>query len=361
MSVSDTKGVVGLTNIGNTCYGNAVLQALRHQVDLTIFILQGNHEALLKKKPASEKKKLLEEYATLVRNLWSGERGAVSTRDLWTAMIPAAMKAGFEQFRIPMAHDAHEFLVFLLDQFHEALAEQVNMTIRTSSSNPDVKGALAFWKQSFEKSYSPFVELLFGIQRKSVKCPCGYESITWESLNIFKTSVPAATGGSVKLLDLMAAEGAPDTIDGYACDSCKGKTKATVSRSLWRLGNWVIVVLKRNENSGRRINTVVEIPDTTSFASIFHTASTEPSGRDMYELFATVNHHGSSGGGHYTSQAKHPVSGRWALYDDEGTQPIGSPELGPSTYIVMYRRQPASAKPLAALAPAATPAAPVAA
>jgi ubiquitin carboxyl-terminal hydrolase 4/11/15 len=132
-----------------------------------------------------------------------------------------------------------------------------------------------------------------------------------------------------------------EEIEGYACDSCKGRTKASVSRSLWRLGNWVIVVLKRNENSGRRINTPVEIPEKTTFSSVFHSASMEPSAKDPYELFATVNHHGSSGGGHYTAQARHPVSGQWAFFDDENAREIERPELGASTYIVMYRRQPA--------------------
>ena len=201
--MASNKSLVGLTNIGNTCYGNAVLQALRHQVDFTIFLLQGVHTDLIKKKPQSEKTKLLEVYADLVKTLWSSDRGVASTRELWRHMIPAAMKAGVGQLRMPIAHDAHEFLVFLLDQFHEGLAEQVHMKLSTPS-NTDVKGALEFWKQSFEKTYSPLVEIVFGIQRKSVKCSCSYESITWESLNMVKVSVPSK--GPVKLLDLMVDE-----------------------------------------------------------------------------------------------------------------------------------------------------------
>jgi len=337
---SEKKGVVGLTNIGNTCYGNAVLQALRSQVDFTIFILQGQHEHLLKRKPASEKSRLLESYSSLVKNLWSSESNTVATRELWSAMIPAAIKAGYEQFRIPMAHDAHEFLVFLLDQFHEALAEEVSMTISTTNtSNTDVQGALEFWKSSFEKSYSPLVGLVFSIQRKSVKCQgCNSESITWESFNMTKVSVPKSDK-PVDLIDLMVSDGEDDVIEDYACDKCKPKrTKATVSRTLWRLGNWVIIVLKRNENSGRRINTQVTIPLECKFTPAFHTKSQESSSRDSYELFSTIHHHGSAGGGHYTAQAKHPVSGKWARYDDEDAKETDKIILDPSTYIVMYRR-----------------------
>jgi ubiquitin C-terminal hydrolase len=337
--MSSSKGMVGLTNIGNTCYGNATLQALRHQVDFTIFLLQNQQEEFIKRKQPNEKIKLLTAYSDLVKNLWSSEKEEVTTKPFWGSMIPAAIKAGFEQFRIPMQHDAHEFLVFLLDQFHEAMAEEVNMTIRTSSEHKDTRGALEAWKSAFQKSYSPLVELVFGLQRKCVTCEsCKAESVSWETMNMSKVGVPKTPSGPVTLLDLLAAEDADDAIEGYNCEKCKQRGKATVTRSLWRLGNWVIIVLKRNENSGRRINTPVEIPLMTTFGKSFHPSSTEPSGRDSYELFATIHHHGSSHGGHYTAQAKHPVSGAWAQYDDESARQIETPQLDASTYIVMYRR-----------------------
>jgi ubiquitin carboxyl-terminal hydrolase 8 len=338
-----SKGILGLTNIGNTCYGNATLQALRHQVDFTIFLLQDQHKEILQRKSSSEKTKLLEAYSELTKSLWANDSGCIPTKDFWGTMIPAAIQSGFEQFRIPMAHDAHEFLVFLLDQFHEAMAEGVTMTIRSSSQNKDTRGALEAWKSSFEKSYSPLVELIFGLQRKCVKCEqCKAESISWETFNILEVSVPKQSTDPVNLLQLLSAESKDDRIEGYHCETCPTRTNAAVFRNVWRLGNWVIVVLKRNENSGRRINTLVEIPLTTSFQTIFHPSSSEPSAKDSYELFATIHHHGSSGGGHYTAQAKHPVSGKWAHFDDEMGREIQQPLLDASTYIVMYRRNPSS-------------------
>ena len=338
---TDKKGIVGLTNIGNTCYGNATLQAIRHQVDFTIFLLQENHKKILDKKEPNEKTILLEKYSDLVHAMWKTEHSYEKTHDFWSSMIPSAMKAGFEQFRFPQAHDAHEFLVFLLDTFHEALANPVKMVIKDTTKG-QAKEALEFWKKSFEKIYSPFVDLVFGLQRKSICCSeCKKESVTWETLNMFKVSVPKLTSSTnpVELLDLMASEGSSESIEDYSCDSCSPKrTKADITHTMWRLGNWVIVVLKRIENNGRRINTPVNIPLTTTFERIFHSSSPERSGKDKYQLFATINHHGSAGGGHYTAQAKHPVTGEWVFYDDERTSSIQEPTLDPSVYIVMFRR-----------------------
>ena len=77
------KGISGLTNIGNTCYGNAVIQALRHQVDFTLFLLQGSHKPLVKKKEASDRTRMLESYAELVQQLWSAEGSVIKTRNFW--------------------------------------------------------------------------------------------------------------------------------------------------------------------------------------------------------------------------------------------------------------------------------------
>jgi ubiquitin C-terminal hydrolase len=371
--MSENKGLIGLTNIGNTCYGNATIQAIRHQIDFTIFLLQDHHKELLKNKKSSEKTRLLESYGDLVRELWTSEsstnirtalpsdyksnrlsepmnmksleKGYTQTRPMWSSMIPAAILAGVDHFRMPVAHDAHEFLVFLLDQFHEAMAEEVTMVVKTSPEKKHTREALEFWKRSFEKSYSPLVELVFGLQRKAVVCQvCGKESPSWETMNMFKVSVPTERREEpYNLLELMREEANAEEIDEYSCEGCKPtRTKAKITHTLWRLGNWVIVVLKRNENTGRRINTPVEIPFNTTFTELFHPDSAEPSKTDTYELFSTIHHHGSAGGGHYTSHAKHPVNHKWAHYDDERVYEVdGNPELGPSTYIVMYRRRTA--------------------
>lgn len=341
--MTDTKGVIGLTNIGNTCYGNAVLQALRHESDLTIFFLLGKHNEIIKRKGTrgdEDATRLIERYGELIRNTWANEKGVERTRDFWKDMVTLAKKKGYDQFQFPIPHDAHEFLSFLLDQIHEGLAEEVEMSLRIDESKKEVRSALEFWKSSFEKSYSPIVEILFSLKRKCTTCEaCGNESVTWETFNMLDVTVPSG-GEPAKLMDLLVADGKGDELDDYVCSgTCKERTKARVYRSIWRLGSWVIIALKRFGNNGQRINTPVEIPNQTSFDSIFYNKTIEPSKSHVYDLFATVHHHGMAGGGHYTARAKHPVTGMWNLYDDENTAPIPGPSLlDPSVYIVMYRR-----------------------
>ena len=266
--MSLAKGLCGLTNIGNTCYGNATLQALRHQVDLTIYILQDQHLDHLKTKKPSEKTALVESYGELVKAMWTGSNPIVKTRDFWMKMIPAASKVGFEQFAMAIPHDSHEFLMFLLDQIHEGLAEEVSMTIKPSVSQPEVIQALTYWKQSFEKSYSPMVELLFLLRRRSVVCStCNNESVSWEHRNTTELCV-TKSDTPLELIDLMVDDCKGEDIDEYHCLKCPTRGKATVKYGYWRLGNWVIITLKRNENSGKKINTHVNIPSSINFGKV---------------------------------------------------------------------------------------------
>ena len=336
---SASQGLCGLTNIGNTCYGNAILQAIRHHVDLTLFFIQDKHVPILKKdRPSNE---MIQSYVHLLKLMWTSTGGCEKTAPFWKDMVRLAVKHSYEQFQYPHPHDSHEFLGFLLDQFHEGLAQPVHMHLRSTSKDAEISSALSFWKASFEKGYSPLVELAFSLRRKCTRCDfCKAESITWETFNMLDVTVPEDNTKTHSLVDLILSDGKGDELTDYACLKCSPtKTKATVTRSNWRLGSWLIITLKRFDNKQKRLNAVIDFPLETTFTSTFHPTSPEPSFRDTYELFATVNHHGAAGGGHYTAQAKHPVTGQWNLFDDERCVPITAPHIDMSSYVVMYRKK----------------------
>jgi ubiquitin C-terminal hydrolase len=80
----------------------------------------------------------------------------------------------------------------------------------------------------------------------------------------------------------------------------------------------------------------VNLSHTEKFYDVFAKESHEPSKHIEYNLFATVDHHGSHYGGHYTAQSKMITTGEWAHFDDESMSDIQGPSLGRSTYMTFW-------------------------
>merc|ERR1712112_774101 len=62
-------------------------------------------------------------------------------------------------------------------------------------------------------------------------------------------------------------------------------------------------------------------------------------GGEEFQLYATVNHSGGPGGGHYTSYAAHPVTNTWHLFDDgKVTKEEPVSEKQNLAYVLFYKR-----------------------
>jgi len=346
---NDEKGVTGLLNMRNTCYLNSVIQALRHNTELSAFFLENKHQQWVQKKPGSPKVELVNGYADLLRALWSGSKPAyVRPEGFLQCMHPAALAAGFDQFTVPMQHDSHEFLTFLLDQLHEGMAEEVNIEIlRPAPTNPREKAitaALEAWKSLFGKNYSPLTEMIYGLMRVSLTCTkCGTCIDKWETFNCLKLPIPKTmdlSGSRPTIQSMLTEELQEEQIEGYACEKCSPERPTVIRKcSIWRLPRMMVLSLKRFTYDGRKIHTPIQFDanEILNFQQYFSADSPEPSQTQKYECFATVDHHGVAGGGHYTAQTKSPLTSAWHQFDDETANSIAEPHFGESTYLLFLK------------------------
>ncbi|XP_028163916.1 ubiquitin carboxyl-terminal hydrolase 20 isoform X2 [Ostrinia furnacalis] len=112
-------GLVGLQNMGNTCYMNAALQALSNTAPLTSYFLEC--AAAVSVLAADKKPGLSRAYQKLIKEMWSRKtRGYV---------VPNGILYGIRNvhpmFRGYHQHDTQEFLRCFMDQLHEELKEPV--------------------------------------------------------------------------------------------------------------------------------------------------------------------------------------------------------------------------------------------
>jgi len=339
------RGVIGLANLGNTCFMNSALQALRHCPEWTLFCAQGKAMEHCQKRDTPHAK-MLEAYIELLKSLWSGIGPAyVIPKGFVEALREVVKGTVYEDFTRRTPQDAHEFLIWLLDQMYMATQQEVSIQIVERPDIPkEIYQALGGWKSAFEKAYSPLTDLVFGMSRVQYEChTCKTFHTRWETFNTLKVQpCLGERGDPLSIYECLQKEFASEEIEDYACDKCApNRTKATKHYKLWRLPKLLIVTYKRFTPMGTKLNFPVQLDASQhlNFEPLFVSESQESSKKADYSIFATVDHHGHHMGGHYTAQAKSPISGEWHFYNDDGVNSIDSPRFGSETYMVLLRQK----------------------
>jgi ubiquitin C-terminal hydrolase len=337
------KGVVGIQNMGNTCYCNSTIQLLRACSEWDAFCLtQPFAEQLATVSDSDSNKKILLAYQDILKSLWSAYLPAyVRPMGFISEVCKAVKGTVYESFGIPVPNDSHEYLVYLLDHFHEALKttfEYQEQVVPTNASPVDRMRILANngWNQYLSKNKSKVVDFFFGMIRKTVHCTnCSNNTYQWEIFNSLK--VPCEGQTFMEWIQREVNE--QSEIEGYSCDNCKGRHTAKIQSHLWRLPSNLFVTLRRFNYDGRKnMSPCPYQGDTLSFQEFFAPESEGAQQSWSYELRGVSDHHGTHMGGHYTAQFKHPISQKWWWMDDEKAHVMESPRFSASNYIFFFKK-----------------------
>lgn len=122
----DSRGLVGLQNLGNTCYMNGALQALSNCQQLTRFVL--DCPGFLKDKG------LCRSYSDLIREIWNSR----SSQYAVPTSIIRNIKCIYPAFRGCTQQDTQEFLRCFLEQLHDELKEPFKKPKQTSPSRKSI-------------------------------------------------------------------------------------------------------------------------------------------------------------------------------------------------------------------------------
>ena len=346
--ISDpNKGFGGLINMGLTCYGNAVIQNLRHLSKLVWIMEEGKYNTLFKKGAIDRRKKLQDvtsAFAEIVQFIGKCNKGQSVRPGTFWKRVPGAVKDTlYEQLADKMCHDSHEFFLFLFEALHEATSQEVDMRIvRAPASTPEeelVHGALKAWQDTFAKEYSPLVHMFYGMFHQKTVCQaCNKVSHRWEAFNALKLPVPQ-TGEQFNVMDALRDDMISEDIPDYVCEACGPPRRAAKkSVTIWRLPLTLVITLKRFTNDGKKIRTPVASLQTVDFAPYFSEESPERLGETRYTLRGMVDHHGQPSFGHYTAQCRHMGNDKWFTYDDEAVREMSGPGFGESTYMLFLER-----------------------
>ncbi len=313
--MSSNHGLAGLLNVGNTCYANAVIQALRMIPSWTILV---DKHRVDPKKGIPEK--IFSAYQDVARTLWSPESvaGAICRpMAFWKEVHESVIDTVYESFNERIPHDSHEFLCYILDQCHEALKEET----------PD--------RHLYPDGYrSPVTDLIFGWDKITVSCPCGHETSRYEPFNMLK--VPISDSTETSLVQQLIDDRLDENLEGYSCDNCKQQENIKLKRRIWKLPSTLFYVVKRFKPDGRKDTSYLAYDGAAvDFSDAFASDSPHIT-KSPYKPIGTIDHMGSHMGGHYVAQVYHPLQQKWVIFDDETSHILDNgPNIGHQTYIIV--------------------------
>ena len=333
----------GIPNRGNTCYFNAAVQTLCCIVE-DIFI-SGEY---CKKLPDNENiKNFMFHLAHLIASIennngkWNKKHINIHLNYVFSYI---GTLDNFKRFIRYSQADSAEFLIELIDILSTYMRYEISFKITLSVKEKHLdemdKKRLCFYNTLKQQiKYTSIIEdRIQGYYRASIKC--NYEDCD----NVSEKFEPFLTlqlpiDGMNTLEECISDYVKPIQLDPdnqWLCDKCKRKSQAIRKLSLWKTGNYIIILLKRYLNI--QISTVKDGRSIVSpeYLDLSQYIEDNRDNENLYSLCSITFHSGNLNKGHYVNVRK--TNNKWFVFNDESVQNANNINTS-SGYYLVYKRK----------------------
>jgi len=328
------RQINGLSNLGNTCYINSVLQSICLNEDLCYFLLSNKY-----------KKKMKVVDNAFMTNLTRTLRAMYDVKKIIAPVsLIKTLDKEIDNLNIHCQQDAMDILITILDKIDTVLSREVNVKIKPLPNSDKVTiNSKKEWSNFLQKNYSEIKKFYYGQLCSITHCnECLNESIIYEPTAHIPLSLPSLTPNeTADIYDCFKTFNENEKLENenqYLCSKCNKKTDATKKMSIKITPSHLVIQLKRftytNNYEGHKIHNFIDIPFNLDISSIVYDGENKDC---SYKLYSVINHMGNFGDGHYFTFSN--INNKWYCFNDEHVQEIEQGTVSNKyAYILFYKK-----------------------
>ena len=333
------NGLSGLSNLGNTCFINSTMQILSHTYELNELLNSENFKRKIKNKYDSA---VLVEWDNLRKLLWK-ECCVVSPNKFFKTIQKIAEIKDLNMFTGYSQNDIPEFLLFIMDCFHNSVSREIKMTISGVSENETDNIAVKCFemiKQTYSKEYSEIWNLFYAIHVSEIISLDNGKQLSIKPEPFFMIDLPIPINNkSPTIIDCFDHYVEGEILDGenaWYNEDINQKVNVKKKISFWSFPNILVIDFKRFNSKNQKNQILITFPldnlDLSKYVIGYKKSSYN------YELYGVCNHTGGVLGGHYSSYVKN-ANGKWYHFNDTNVTEINRDSIiSPKAYCLFYRK-----------------------